>query len=143
MNSPSPQIIPSTSPQQERENYHLCFRFEYGPLDDGTIWIRTPSHGLFHVDWLTLRLLLEMNAGASVKNLAQKYKVENKELRSLLLNLEKEGAVVPARQGKITRGRQRDDIHLTPFIFLFLLLGVIQLEYFQNVARTVHLNHWY
>lgn len=142
MDYPSLQTI-SAAPQLERENYRLCFRFEYGPLDDGTIWVRTPRRGLFHVDWLTLRLLLEMNAGASTKNLAQKYKIEIKEIHSLLLNLEKEGAIVLSRQGKITRGKLQDDIHLAPFIFLFLFLGIIQVEYFQNLARTVHLNHWY
>ncbi|MGA1868443.1 MAG: hypothetical protein ACMUJM_07830 [bacterium] len=127
----------------EREKYHLCFRFEYGPLDDGTLWIRTPRKRLYHIDWLTLRLLLELNAGATVSYLVKKYKIGLKEVRSLLTSMEKEGAVVPLRQGKITRGRQIDDIHLSPYIFISLLLGLIQLYYFQNVARTFRLNRWY
>ncbi|MEW5801527.1 MAG: hypothetical protein AB1847_05405 [bacterium] len=144
MKNSSPQTSPPLSPHSaEQENYRLCFRFEYGPLDDGTLWIRTPNRGLFHVDWLTLRILLELNGGVSVSGAAQKYKVEQQELRSLIVSLEKEGAIVPARQGKITMGRQRDDIHLLPFIFLFLLLAAVQVEYFRTLARTVTLNRGY
>ncbi len=127
----------------EREKYNLNFRFEYGPLDDGTIWIRTPNKGLFHVDWLTLRLLLELNTGATVINLALKYKIEEKEIRSLLLNLEKQGAIVQKKQGKITRGKQQEDIALAPYIFAFLFLAAIQIYYFQNIASTLRLNRWY
>jgi hypothetical protein len=141
--APSPQVPVSSLPRIEQEKYHLCLRFEYGPMDDGTLWIRTPSRGLFHVDWLTLRLLLELNGGRSVTGLAQKYKVERQELFSLLASLEKEGAIVPAKQGKIIMGRQHDDIHLAPFIFLFLMLSGIQLEYFRTLAHTVTLNRQY
>lgn len=144
MKHSSPQSPPSpTLPWSERENYRLCLRFEYGPLDGGTIWIRTPNRGLFHVDWLTLRLLQELNGGISLTSLAQKYKVERQELLSLLASLEKEGSIVPARQGKIIMGRQRDDIHLAPYIFLFLLLLGIQVEYFRTLAHTVTLNQQY
>ncbi|MEW6381290.1 MAG: hypothetical protein AB1611_17030 [bacterium] len=127
----------------EQENYRLRLRFEYGPLDDGTLWVRTPNRGLFHVDWLTLRLLLELNGGRTISGLAQKYKVEQQELYSLLTSLEKEGSIVPARQGKITMGRQWDDIHLLPFILLFLMLAAVQVEYFRTLASTATLNHRY
>ena len=132
-----------TSPDPEKENYHLNFLFEYGYLDDRTIWIRTPKKGLYHVDWLTLRLLLELNAGASIAPLCQKYKVDPKELRTLIDNLRNEGAIVPAREGKITQARAQEDIHIAPFLFLFILLAAIQMEYFQNMASTFRLNHWY
>ncbi|MGA1824023.1 MAG: hypothetical protein ACMUIP_05100 [bacterium] len=127
----------------ERENYHLCFRFEYGPLDDGTLWIRTPSKGLYHVDWLTLRLLLELNAGATVKYLVKKYKIGLKEVHSLLASMEKEGAVVAQKNGKIERGRRIDDIQLAPYIFIALILGLLQIAYFQEIATTFRLNYWY
>lgn len=133
----------SNVPQQNRENYRLCFRFEYGPLDDGTLWIRTPRNGLYHVDWLTLRLLHELNAGATVGTLVKKYKIEDKNLRSLLANMEKEGSIVPMRLGKITRGKHIEDIHFAPFVFIFLFMGAIQIQYFQNIAHTLRLNHWY
>jgi hypothetical protein len=142
MNNPSIQTI-SPGHQSERENYRLCFRFEYGSLDDGSLWIRTFNRGLYHVDWLTIRLLLELNAGASVTSLVNKYKVEAKNLRILLTNMEKEGSIVPVRQGKITRGVHQEDIHLSPFIFLFLFLGIIQINYFQSVAHTFRVKNWY
>ncbi len=130
-------------PESEKKNYHLCFRFEYGYLDDGTIWIRTPKKGLYHVDWLTLRLLLELNAGTSIAPLCKKYKVDSNELRTLLKNIQQEGAVVAPREGKITRARQQDDIHIAPFVFLFILLIALQIEYFQNIAGTFRLHRWY
>jgi hypothetical protein len=34
-------------------------------------------------------------------------------------------------------------MHLAPVVFLFLLLGAIQVEYFQYAARTFRLQHWY
>jgi hypothetical protein len=40
----------------------MSFRFEYGTLDDGTIWILPPSNNLFHINPLTLRILLELNS---------------------------------------------------------------------------------
>lgn len=128
---------------QERQKYHLCLHFEYGPLDDGSIWIRTPKKGLFHVDGLTLRLLQELNTGLGVETLANKYKLEAKEIFGLLANLEKEGGLVSPRQGKITQGRQPDDIHLVPYALLMFFLAVIQVEYFQSLARTLYLRYWY
>ncbi|MEW5801664.1 MAG: hypothetical protein AB1847_06115 [bacterium] len=105
------QALPPAS-RTEQENYHLRLRFEYGPLDDGTLWIRIGVRGLFHADWMTLRLLLELNGGRSITALAEKYKIEQQELHALLVSLEKGGSIVSAGQGKITMGRQWDDIHL-------------------------------
>ena len=127
----------------ENEKYHLSFRFEYGHLDDGTIWIRTPNKGLYHVDWLTLRLLLELNAGIAIAPLCKKYKVDPTELRTLISNLQREGGIVPPREGKISQARQQEDIHIAPYVFLFILLAAIQIEYFQNIAGTFRLRHWY
>lgn len=129
-------------PDIETENYHLRFRFEYGQLDDGTLWIRTPKKSLFHIDWLTLRLLLELNAGMPFVPLCRKYKVNPDEMRALLINMKKEGVIVSAREGKITQTTQEDDIHIGPFVFLFILLAVIQIEYFQNIASTYRLRNW-
>lgn len=126
-----------------RESYQKSFRFEYGTLDDGSLWIRTPSKGLFNVDWLTLRLLLELNAGALVTPLCKKYKVDPKEMHALLNNLKREKAIVPPREGKITQSPQQDDINITPFVILFFLLAVIQIEYFQKIARTFRLENWH
>lgn len=136
-NPPDPTILPG------KESYHLRFRFEYGFLDDGTLWIRTPTKGLFHVDWLTLRLLLELNTGIPLETLCKKYKVDPQELGRLLTNLQQEGAVVSPREGKISQAYQTDDIHIAPFVFLFILLAAIQIEYFQGVAHTFRLSHWY
>jgi hypothetical protein len=130
-------------PEIEKENYHLRFRFEYGHLDDGSLWIRTPSKSLFHIDWLTLRLLLELNAGMPFIPLCRKYKVNLNEMRALLTNMKKEGAIVSPREGKITQATQQDDIHIAPFVFLFILLAVIQIEYFQNIAVTYRLRNWH
>ncbi|MBN2374061.1 hypothetical protein JXL19_09770 [bacterium] len=138
--SPSPHPA-YTEP--ERKSYNQSLRFEYGFLDDGTIWIRTPSKGLFHVDWLTLRLLMELNAGMPVVPLCTKYKIDQKELNGLIANLRREGAIVSPREGKITKSGQQDDIHIAPFVLLFFLLAAIQIEYFQNIARTFRLGRWY
>lgn len=135
---------PLLSPSEvERENYHLCFNFEYGTLDDGTLWVRTPSKGLFNVDWLTLRVLLELNAGAHVTPLTRKYKIDIAELRKLLLGLEREKAIVQPREGKITKARVEEDINIIPFVFLFFILTFIQIGYFQDVARTFRLRLWH
>lgn len=132
----------NTSPDYEREKYSHSFLFEYGNLDDETLWIRTPSKDLYNVDWLTLRLLMELNAGMSVTTLCQKYKVDPMIVRTLLTNLEREKAIVK-RGSKISRAEQIDDINIVPFIFLFFILIVLQIEYFQNVASTFQLRHWY
>jgi hypothetical protein len=50
---------------------------------------------------------------------------------------------VSPREGKISQARQQDDIHIAPFVFLFILLTAIQIEYFHNIAGTFKLNHWY
>jgi hypothetical protein len=115
-------VNPPAFAYPEKETYHLRFRFEYGHLDDGTLWIRTPKKGLFHIDWLTLRLLLELNAGMPFAPLYKKYKIDPNELRTLLTNLQQEGAIVSPREGKISQARQQDDIHIAPFVFLFILL---------------------
>lgn len=132
-----------TSPDPERETFHLRFNFEYGNLDDGTLWIRTPKKGLYHIDWLTLRLLLELNAGMPFSPLCKKYKIDPNELKSLLANLQQEGAIVSPREGKISQARELDDINIAPFVFLFILLAAIQIEYFQNIAGTFTLRHWH
>lgn len=134
---------PLSHAERKKEHYHHSFRFEYGYLDDSTLWIRTPSKGLFNVNWLTLRLLLELNAGMPVSKLCLKYKIDTKEMEGLLANLEKEGAIVTPRDGKIAQERQKDDINITPFVFLFFLLSAIQIEYFQNIAHTFRLRHWH
>ncbi len=133
----------SSYPDSDRENYQLCFNFEYGHLDDGTLWIKTPSKGLFNVDWLTLRLLLELNAGARVTPLCQKYKIDKKELDGLLMNLQRERAIVVPREGKITKARKQEDINIAAFVILFFVLAAVQIEYFQSLAQTFRLMYWY
>jgi len=137
----NPPALPLPFP--DKKTFHLQFLFEYGYLDDGTLWIRTPAKGLFHVDWLTLRLLLELNAGIPLTALCKKYKVDPQEIRKLLTSMQNEGAIVSPREGKITQALQTDDIHIAPFVFLFILLAAIQIEYFQGIAHTFRLRHWY
>jgi len=130
-------------PESDRESYQMCVKFEYGCLDDGTLWIRTPTRGLYNVDWLTLRLLLELNAGAHVTAVCRKYKIDIKELRALLMNLKGEKAIVSPREGKITKAVQEEDISIAPFVFLFFVLVILQIEYFQSIAQTFRLRFWY
>ncbi len=127
----------------KRKNYHLSFRFAYGTLDDGTIWVRPPSGHLFHVNSLTLRIILELNSGVSVDTVCKKYHLLENEVWSILGSFEKEEAIVKPKYGKIIRAKQQEDISLTPFILLVIVLGIIQADYFSLHARTFLLKYWY
>ncbi|MFH1415338.1 MAG: hypothetical protein ABIH89_04575 [Elusimicrobiota bacterium] len=135
---------PDTSCQTPlRDDFHLAFRFSYGKMDDGTIWIYPPSQNLFHVGELTLRVILEMNSGSHVDTVCRKYQISEEEVRSILARFQREKAIVQPKYGKIARKDRKDDISLTALMLVMLVLGIIQVDYFRYHAKTLLLDNWY
>jgi hypothetical protein len=114
----------------------MRFRFEYGPLDDGTFWVLPPSNVLFHINALTLRIVLELNSGANVQFTQRKYELSEEELLAVLDKFAAERAIVELREGRISVRNKKEDIWLTPYVLFFAALGIIQIEYFKIFART-------
>jgi hypothetical protein len=114
----------------------MCFKFEHGFMDDGTLWVLPPSNNLFHINPLTLRIVLELNSGASVAGVQKKYALTSNEIVDVLNKFEAEHAVVAPRQGRICAHYKKPEIWLTPYILLLLALSIIQIEYFKIAAAT-------
>lgn len=127
----------------QQNNYHLKFRFNYGLMDDGTIWIYPPTGKLFHVDEFTLKVVFELNSGASIENICKKYQLTNEEINTLLQKFLKEKALDTTKIGKITFIHSTEDISLSPIIFFVSILVLINLYYFSLYAKTFLLKNWY
>lgn len=124
--------------------YHLCFHFRYGRLDNSMIWIMPPSGNFFHINQMTLRIILELNSGSSITTVSTKYAVSADKVNSIVKKFSVEKAIVSPNKGKITNSEYtEEDISLIPIMLFVILLGIIQLEYLKFFAKTYFLNNWY
>ena len=130
--------------KKDKGNYRFSFSFEYGQLDDGTIWIIPPSSHLFHIDPLTLRIILELNSGSLVYVVGKKYDIPEDEIFSALAKFEKEKAIVEPKSGRIKNSeKSTEDIDLLFISLVLIFLGIMQADYFRNIAKTYLLNNWH
>lgn len=120
--------------------FHNIFHFEYGLLDDNTFWITSCNNVLLRIDKFTLKVLLDLNAGKSVREVARKYNVEIEEIINIYKRLENNGFVVKENFGKIKRSNPAEDIDIVPYILLFLILIIGQFFYFTYTAKTTLMN---
>ncbi len=127
----------------KKQKYRFGFKFNYGELEDGTFWIQPPTNNVFHIDPLSLRIILELNTGAAVNTICKKYSTSEEEVNKLLQKFEVEKAIVYSKYGRINRKIKQDDISLAPFLMLLLLVAFIQVDYFSNYAKTFLLDRWY
>ncbi len=115
---------------------HGSFEFEYGPLGDGTLWVRPLSGSMLRLDDHSLHLLMELQNGRSVDEIAQRHHHDAGEIHGLLGRLQQAGAIRPDRKGKIVRAKRPLDVGLGIWILLAAILGAAQVDYFSSVART-------
>jgi len=118
------------------------FTFSYGELEDGSIWIEPPSGRLFRIDKYTLGVILDLERGLSKEEVLKKYHLTDEELEEALRKFSLEKAIVNYGEGKINYRPKIRDISLKGFFLVFIILWLIQLEYFRYFAHTFSLNSW-
>ena len=120
--------------------YKNAFVFEYGNLDDNTIWILPPSQKVFNIDQFTLKVILDMNNGTKVDVISKKYDLPMEEIQSILNKLSFESAITEQNCGRIMMSQNNDTVDLAPLLTLSVVMLFIQIEYFRNVAHTFIMN---
>ncbi len=124
------------------QNYRSCFNFNYGFLDNRTLWVQPPSNRFFRIDISTLRVILDLNNGITIENICKKYDLNREEVVGLIQRFHREGAIVDPKFAKITFERPQEDISLGGYLLFFCILVLIQIEYFRTFARTFLLKSW-
>ncbi|HTY44565.1 MAG TPA: hypothetical protein VMD52_01040 [Patescibacteria group bacterium] len=118
------------------------FRFRYGFLDDGTVWVLPPSNNLFRIDQLTFRVVMDLQDGEPLENVCGKYNFEAQELSQMIAKFNKEKAVVAPAASQIVFEKAAQDISLRGYALLFGILAIIQVEYFKRYAHTYLVDRW-
>lgn len=118
------------------------FSFEYGPLDDGTYWIQTPSKKLININQLSLDILFKLNDGLPLQEISQSCDVPEEEINELIGRMSKEKVIVEEGQGRIREAAPVKDIRLYPFVLMWIVLAVIQAGYFKYMAHTYLMEKW-
>jgi len=126
----------------ETRQYQGRFNFIWGYLEDNSIWVQPPTNNIFNIDYNTLRVAYDLNAGLSVDAVCRKYGAAEAEVNALLERFQRERAFVSPCCGRITFEHSREDISLTGYLIVFLCLVVIQIEYLSTFARTFFLARW-
>jgi len=125
------------------EDYKSRFSFFWGYLDDGSIWVQPPSNNVFNIDYNTLCAVFDLNGGLSIATVSKKYSAPEEEVAAVLERFQREGALTEPKHARISFESQEEDISLTGYLLLFLLLIYIHLEYFSSYAATFFLsNGW-
>ncbi|MDD5217593.1 MAG: hypothetical protein PHN49_02625 [Candidatus Omnitrophica bacterium] len=114
--------------------------FEYGGLDERTFWIANSRSQIIRIDRFTLNVLLDLNAGKSMEEVAHKYHLTANEIMDTYRNLEQKGFVVAEHTGKIKRHYPEEDIEMAPYLLVALIMAVGQLVYFTYTAKTILMN---
>lgn len=127
------------------ENYYRKFNFKYGFLDDNTIWVLTPSQRIFNIDSLTLRVIMELNSGSNIDTVCKKYNLTEEEIYFILDKFYKEKAITngDTEHGQIIFVTKKEDVYLYPLILFCITLGIIQIFYFKNFAKTFLMKNYY
>lgn len=120
----------------ETKDYNSRFIFSWGYLDDGSIWVHPPSNNVFNIDYNTLCAIFDLNGGLSITTVSKKYSAPEEEVVGALQRFQREGALVEPRHARISFESQEEDISLTGYLLLFLLLIYIHFEYFSSYAVT-------
>lgn len=118
------------------------FYFEYGPLDDGTYWIQTLAKKLINVSKDSLDVILKLNNGDSLEEISRICGVNEEEIRELIARMKEGGGLVKEDQGGIKQAKAINDIRVCPYVLLWILLALIQIWYFKNIARTYLMEKW-
>lgn len=127
----------------ENTTYLSSFKFTYGKLPDGTIWIHPPTGKLFRINHLSLQVVLELNRGLSIEETKKKYHLSKEEIQTLIKRFMLEKAIVNKGEGSIVFQPSREDVSLKGFIAILIILIILQIEYFNLYASTFFLRYWY
>jgi hypothetical protein len=127
---------------KQTPNYRSRFRFRYGFLDDGTLWVLPPTNNLFRIDELTLRVVLDLQDGEPIQNVCAKYRFDTAELTALINRFNREKAIVDPASSQIIFEKAGQDISLGGYLLCFCLLIIVQIEYFQRFAHTYLVDKW-
>lgn len=114
-----------------------AFTLDYGSLDDGKIWVALPDSHIFQVDNLTLKIILDLNAGKTVKESSAKFGIEISQIEFLLKKIASHSGLTTENNGKITRFSLSQDTDVAGYIVLFFGMLAFQAYYFLFMAHTV------
>jgi len=114
-----------------------AFVLDYGLLDDGKIWVALPDSHIFQIDKLTLSIILDLNAGKTVKESSDKFGIEIGQIEFLLKKIASHSGITTENNGKVTRFSLRQDMDIALYILIFFGMLVFQAYYFLFIARTV------
>lgn len=116
------------------------FVLDYGLLDDGKIWVALPDSHIFQVDKLTLSIILDLNAGKTVKESSDKFGIEINQIEFLLKKIAAHSGITTENNGRITRFSLRQDMDIAWYILVFFGMLAFQVYYFLFSAHTVLMN---
>ncbi len=116
--------------------YKNAFIFEYGNLDDNTIWLLTPNQKVLNIDQFTLKVILDLNNGTKVDVISKKYDLSMEEIQAILDKLSLENVITETNNGRIVMSQHNDTVDLAPILSLCVVMLFIQIEYFRNIAHT-------
>jgi len=122
------------------KHFIRSFVLEYGFLDDGKIWMMPPDGYIFQVDKLTLTILLDLNAGKSVREAAEKYGIGADQIEFLVRKLNEHGGITAENFGRIKRSSAREDTDIAGYTVLLFIMSALQAYYFTFFARTFLMN---
>jgi hypothetical protein len=111
--------------------------FEYGVLDDGNIWVALPDRHIFRIDKLTLNVMLDLNAGKTVKECSDKYAIDLNHIETLLRTVAGHSGLVPENSGRISRFAVRPDSDVSGYLIAFFAMLALQAYYFLFRSHTV------
>jgi len=117
--------------------FHNIFDFEYGPLDDQTFWVSSGRNTILRIDKLALSVVLDLNTGKSIREVAQKYSAELEHVTSIYNMFQRNGFLVGEHLGRIRRVSPEEDADIVPYLFAAFLMVLGQVFYFRTVAKTV------
>tara|TARA_R110002072_G_scaffold22212_1_gene77776 strand:+ start:1503 stop:2474 length:972 start_codon:yes stop_codon:yes gene_type:complete len=120
------------------------FQFEWGELDDRTVWARLPDQSVVRLGREGLHLLLDLDAGREREAALTRYGLSREEFEGILARVAMGGGVRPTGEGygKITRAAPQADRRLAPWLLLALPLAILHAEYLASYARTALLQTW-
>lgn len=119
-------------------------QFEWGELDDDSLWARLPDRTVIRLGRDMLHLLLDLDAGRSTSSAQQRYELEAEELRGVLRRFAAGGAVRGPGEGfgKVTRALPPDDRPVAAWGFVALPLLLLHADYLARYAHTTLLANW-
>jgi len=132
-------MSPEKNNEQEliHRRFARSFVLDYGLLDDGKIWVALPDSHIFQVDKLTLSIILDLNAGKTVKEASDKFGIEIGQIEFVLKKIAAHSGIATENNGRITRFSLRQDMDTALYILIFFGMLIFQVYYFLFAAHTV------